>query len=56
MDSNLVAIAAHSIERIIAVLLGGLAVYYGFRLFLVIPLETLSDGKIQLPGMSSCSI
>ena len=52
MDPNLVAISAHSIERIIAVLLGGLAVYYGFRLFLVVPVESRSDGKIQLPGLS----
>ena len=52
MDSSLVAISAHSLERIIAVLLGGLAVYYGFRLFLVVPFETHSDGSIQLPGAS----
>jgi len=52
MDPKLIAISARSIERIVAVLLGGLAVYYGFRLFLVVPFETHSDGKIQLPGMS----
>ena len=52
MDANLIAIASHSIERIIAVLLGGLAVYYGFRLFLVVPVETSGNGKIQLPGIS----
>lgn len=52
MDPKLIAIAARSIERIFAVLLGGLAVYYGFRLFLVVPVETHSDGRIQLPGMS----
>lgn len=52
MDSNLIAISARCIERIIAVLLGGLAIYYGFRLFLVVPVQTLSDGKIQMPGLS----
>jgi len=52
MDATLIAVAMHSLERIVAVLLGGLAVYYGFRLFLVLPTETQSDGKIKLPGMS----
>jgi hypothetical protein len=52
MDPKLIAISARSIERIVAVLLGGLALYYGFRLFLVVPFETHSDGQIQLPGMS----
>lgn len=52
MDPSLVAISAHSVERIIAVLLGGLGIYYGFRLFLVVPFETRGDGKIQLPGIS----
>lgn len=52
MDASLIAVSMHSFERIVAVLLGGLAVYYGFRLFLVLPIETQSDGKIRLPGMS----
>lgn len=52
MDPGLVAVVARSLERLIAVLLGGLAIYYGFRLFLVVPVETQSDGKINLPGMS----
>ncbi len=52
MDPTLIAIAAHSVERIVAVLLGGLAVYYGFRLFMVVPVETRGDGKIELPGIS----
>ena len=37
MDATLIAVAMHSLERIVAVLLGGLAVYYGFRLFLLLP-------------------
>jgi len=52
MDPKLIAISARSLERIVAVLLGGLAIYYGFRLFLDVPFERYSDGKIQLPGMS----
>lgn len=52
MDATLIAVSMHSFERIIAVLLGGLAVYYGYRLFLVLPTETRADGKIELPGMS----
>ncbi len=52
MDPYFIAIAARSAERIIGVLLGGLAIYYGFRLFLVVPVETRGDGKIQLPGVS----
>ena len=52
MNAMLTVVAAHGVERIVAVSLGGLAVYYGFRLFLVLPIETQSDGKIRLPGMS----
>lgn len=52
MDATLIAVSMHSFERIVAVLLGGLAVYYGYRLFLVLPTETRADGKIALPGMS----
>lgn len=52
MDATLIAIAMHSVERILAVFFGGLSVYFGFRLFLVLPTETHSDGKIKLPGMS----
>lgn len=52
MDATLIAIVMHGFERILAVLLGGLCVYCGFRLFLVLPTETQSDGKIKLPGFS----
>jgi hypothetical protein len=52
MDVTLIAVAMHSFERIAAVLLGGVAVYYGYRLFLVLPTQTRSDGKIELPGIS----
>ena len=39
-----------SIERIVAVLIGGLSIYLGFRLFLAIPERTESAGKVVLPG------
>lgn len=52
MDPALIAVSMHSLERIVAVLLGGLAVYYGFRLFLALPTELRADGKINLPGMA----
>jgi hypothetical protein len=52
MDPHLIAVWTRGIERIVAVLLGGMAIYYGFRLFMVVPVETQSDGKIKLPGMS----
>lgn len=52
MEPYFIAIAARCAERIISVLLAGLAIYYGFRLFLVVPVETRVDGKIHLPGMS----
>ena len=52
MDVALIAIAMHGLERLLAVLFGGLAVYFGFRLFLALPTQTRSDGKIDLPGFS----
>ena len=52
MDATLIAVSMHGLERIVAVLLGGLAVYYGFKLFLALPTQTRSDGEIRLPGMS----
>lgn len=52
MNPDVIAVSARSLERLIDVLLGGLAIYYGFRLFLVVPLETQGDGRIKLPGLS----
>jgi len=37
-------------ERILAVLMGGLLIYLGYRLFLQLPDRTDSAGKIILPG------
>jgi hypothetical protein len=39
-----------AIERILAVLIGGLSVYLGYSLFLHLPEQTDSAGKIILPG------
>ncbi len=39
-----------AIERILAVLMGGLSIYLGYRLFLQLPDRTDSAGKIILPG------
>lgn len=52
MDPTLIAVSMHGLERIVAVGLGGLAVYYGFKLFLTLPTQTQSNGQIRLPGMS----
>lgn len=39
-----------ALERIIAVLIGGFAIYLGYQLFLNLPTQTDSSGKIVLPG------
>lgn len=39
-------------ERLIAVAIGGAAIYFGYRLFLLLPTQGDSSGKIQLPGFS----
>ena len=44
------AILLRSLERILSVLIGGLSIYLGYRLFLKIPQQTDSSGKIILPG------
>lgn len=52
MDHTLIAVSMHGLERIAAVCLGGIAVYYGYKLFLTLPTQTESNGKIKLPGIS----
>ena len=37
-------------ERIIAVLIGGFSVYLGYRLFMNLPEQKDSEGRIILPG------
>lgn len=43
-------ITFRAIERIVAVIIGGLCIYLGYRLFLHIPEEKEGAGKIILPG------
>lgn len=39
-------------ERTLAVAIGGIAIYLGYRLFVLLPTQTDSSGKIELPGYS----
>jgi hypothetical protein len=39
-----------ALERILAVVIGGVCVYLGYRLFLHIPEQKEGEGKINLPG------
>ena len=43
-------IALRAFERILATLIGGLAIYLGYRLFVQVPSERDGEGHIQLPG------
>lgn len=52
MDAELIAVGMRSFERVLVVLFAGLSIYWGFRLFLVLPIETQSDGELKLPGVS----
>ena len=54
MDSELIAVAARHLERLLIVVAGGLSIYLGYRMFLAIPrapkgAET-GEGKLELPG------
>ena len=40
------------LERLIAVIVGPLAIYFGYKLFLLLPFQKDSEGKIALPGFS----
>jgi hypothetical protein len=39
-----------SLERILGVMIGGLSIYLGFRLFLALPKKTDGAGRLVLPG------
>jgi hypothetical protein len=52
MDASLIAIGMHGLERVLVVMFAGMSIYWGFRLFLVLPLETRSDGQLKMPGVS----
>lgn len=51
-DPYLWAILARSIERIIVVIFAGLTIYFGFRLFVLLPVQKDNSGRIELPGVS----
>jgi hypothetical protein len=42
-----------AVERLLAVIIGGLSVYLGYRLFLRIPEQKEGEGKIEFPGGAS---
>jgi hypothetical protein len=42
-----------AVERLVAVLIGGLSVYLGYRLFLCIPEQKEGEGKVEFPGGTS---
>jgi hypothetical protein len=42
-----------AVERILGVVIGGVAIYLGYRLFLNLPEKTDSSGKVILPGGTS---
>jgi hypothetical protein len=52
MDSDLVAIAARHLERLLIVIAGGLSIVLGYRMFLAIPraAKDEGEGKLELPG------
>ncbi|MDI5892446.1 hypothetical protein [Halomonas rhizosphaerae] len=43
-------VTLRAIERILVVLFAGMAIYLGYRLFLAVPAQRDSDGKVTLPG------
>jgi hypothetical protein len=46
-------IILHSLERILAVLIGFVFSYLGYRLFLAVPTQQNSEGEFNLPGGTS---
>lgn len=38
------------IERVLAVVIGGMSIYLGYRLFIKLPEQKDSSGKVVLPG------
>ncbi len=51
-DPNLTIMMMRMLERILAVSVGAIAIYLGYRLFVLLPTQTDSAGKIELPGYS----
>jgi hypothetical protein len=51
--STMDEVILRAVERLVAVLIGGLGVYLGYRLFLCIPEQREGEGKIEFPGGAS---
>ena len=49
MDENIALV--RMFERILVVLVGGLSIYLGYRLFFHLPMEKRSGGELTFPGM-----
>ena len=49
-------ISFRALERILAVVIAGISIYLGYRLFLKLPDKTDSEGKFILPGNISIYI
>lgn len=52
MNDVLVVMILRMVERIFAVGIGGFTIYLGYRLFVLLPMQTSGEGKIELPGYS----
>lgn len=50
LASVLAVVYSRAAERILLVLVGAVAVYLGYRLFVLIPNANRSEGKFELPG------
>lgn len=50
MSAEEIALVMRMGERLIAVIIGGLSVYLGFRLFMALPDKVDASGKIIMPG------
>ncbi len=53
MENMVLAIIVRAVERLLVVAIGGLAIYFGYRLFLSMPSRDRSTGKLELPGGTS---
>lgn len=50
LSALLTVILSRSVERVLLVLVGALAIYLGYLLFVAIPGHDRSEGRIRLPG------
>lgn len=50
MDPLILTIVTRSVERLLVVLAGALAIYLGYRLFIDMPNAERGSGKVNLPG------